>query len=635
MTEIIFDFETYSFCDLNAAGAWVYSEHETTGVFCMAWMTPEMKAPKLWQPGEAVPEEFFKEDAVYIAHNSLFEYALVCNVCIGQHGFPERMRLADNWHCTRAMAKCVGLPGSLDDVARVLKVKHQKLSSGKALINKYSKPYTDRKTKEKKLRPLTGADKKAMFEYCRVDTWAEFEIYTILRNMKNVKLERPVFLQDFKLNVEGLPVDVKGAQTVIKKLDELTVKAEEEAESLGVNVRSPKQLLEFFAKNGVHVDNTRKDTIDTILGMNPKKEVAEACELRRFLGKSSVKKFKSLLSMTAKDSRIRYTLFYFGANTGRWSGRGFQPHNLIKTGTDEKEINNLIKAVPAMTDRAEFLGAAQKILPGLIQAPTGETFIMGDFSAIEARGLAYLAGETWRLDVFKTHGKIYEASAAKILNRPISSIEPGSKERKVGKVAELALGYQGAVGALYQFGADKLGLSEDDMVRVIKDWRGANRKIVSFWYELESAFSLYYSRRKEHHKVYVGKHIQVRAKNRYIAVRLPSGRELFYHDIEASGDGVSFFNHSQNRRVQLYGGLLAENVVQAMCRDILADCMLRLQERGLDTAFHVHDEIICQTARKDVKEKQKIFDSVTNTAPAWLPGFPLSTESEISRRYHK
>lgn len=354
-------------------------------------------------------------------------------------------------------------------------------------------------------------------------------------------------------------------------------------------------------------------------------------DLRLFLSKASVKKFDAMIDRTSKDRRLRHSIQYFGAHTGRFSGRGFQPHNLPKMEMKAEEMDSLVKDFKFDGGWTKLIEDAKKILPAMIQASKGQTFIMGDFSAIEARGLAFIAGEKWRLDVFRTHGKIYEASASAMFNVPIEAVTKESVYRKRGKTAELALGYQGAVGALVKFGADSF-MSSDEMAAMVRKWREANKRIVKLWYDTQAAFGAAFRTKRE---IRVNNYISYTGYKKYVKCNLPSGRAIYYHDVKLDGDNYSYYNHQKKARVSVYGGILVENFTQAICRDLLNCCMIEMASEGLNPLLHVHDEIVCLEDVKGIKKKCAIFERISNTPPDWFKGFPLKTDYEISGRYHK
>jgi DNA polymerase len=630
MTPIILDLETRSVADLKTVGAWVYSEHDTTDIICMSWKEHGKNKVHMWWPGDKVPELFKQKDAVFVAHNALFEHALFTNVLIPRYKFPKDMTGYNKWYCTRAMGVVVGMPGGLKDLAKALKVPHLKQESGTYLINRYSNPI---KKGVNEFRELQGADRDLMVEYNIGDVLATEDIYKTLKDLPNVKLERTIFLLDMKQNVEGLPIDVKNLKKVNKVLDKRTGEAEKLMTEIGVNVRSVPQLKKYLKSVGFKVPDIQRPTIEYLLTQKIDKKTRQLLVLRLFLGKASTKKYKALTNRLSNDGKLRHFIMYFGAHTGRYSSRGVQVHNMAKTGTDEKEINILLKKVQNITDYHELVNTTKKIFPGLIQAPKEYTFLMGDFNAIEARGAAYLAGQDDLLNDFRKGIDPYVNMAAIILN--INRKEVTKKQRAFGKVAILApqygMGAKRLVATCIEWCVPGVGLALAK--KVITLFRQKYSKIVNFWYDVEGSFTKAFRTKS---KVRLGL-LTFEGKNKYVRITLPNGRELYYHDVRVTQEGISYINKGRKMKVHVWGGLLVENIVQGMCRDILVECMLECEWRKLNPVLHVHDEIVCRVSKVAIKQglDEVLFYATMNTAPTWLPGFPLSTEIEVSRRYHK
>ena len=635
------DLETKSEIDLKKAGPWRYSQGEAADIIVM-YYSVDGADPVKWEPGDPVPPEFETAEG-YIARNATFEYALVKNVLVEKYGFPARMMDVTLWHCTRAASLCAGLPGSLAKSAAVLKVPQQKQTEGAGLIQKYSVPVIDKKsgalfgTPEKyHFRELKGADKKLFFDYCRADVIADMQVYNKIKGLSNNGLERSIFLIDFFQNVRGLRVDVAAMKKFIKCYAAIEKRAEEDAEKYGVNPRSPKGLIEWMQAKFFPIEDARAGTIEKALKKakkEGKRDIQTVLELRQFLSKSSVKKYHALAERVCRDGCVRDFLRYYGAHTGRWSGAGFQPHNLPKTGTTADEIDEAINALSPDMSYTDIIDAGQCILPGLIIPDEGRTFLLGDFSAIEARGIAYLAGQDDLLNDFKNNIDVYIKMGARITGTPEKLIDKAHRARKIGKVGILSCGYgagtKGITGMLEGYG---LTADEGTAEQIVNTYRDTYKKIVSYWYDLERAFTKAIRNKKKYIDVGI---IKMCGVNRFVQVTLPSGRVLYYHEAQAEECGASYWNYSQDRRVQIWGGLLAENITQAMCRDILANRMLACIDARLLPVLHVHDEIICEVPLDTAEADAEKFLKVMNTPPEWLPGFPLKTEIEISRRYHK
>lgn len=626
MIKIFIDFETKSFSPLPKVGAWVYSEHPSTDIIMMSYAV-EDAPPQMWHPGLVIPD-FESEDFVYIARNALFEYAIAVNVGIPKYNFPERMRDIKNWNCTRVSSLQIGLPASLENCGEALGIATKKLDTGKRLINKYSKPAKDRSTGELYFNEITPEDFDAWKQYNMTDVEADRQCDNIIEKYDIVaNLEKEVVLQDFEINARGVKIDVKSLDKMEIVIAEATAKAKKEADRYGLNVSSPKQLLEYLHKKGFEVDNTQEQVLEEI--ETDDTDVKDILALRSFLGKASVKKYAALRSHLCSDGRLRYFLKYYGATpTGRWSSEGVQLHNLPKTetGSSEKEIEFLIKNISADLPYRELVTQCKKILPGLIVADEGCKFIMGDFANIEARVLAYLSGQWDILDDMINGVDLYKKNAAAVFNKRVEDID--KNERQLGKRIELACGYgMGHAKFLKTCKAAKLNISSELAEKAVKTYRQTRPAIDNFWNDLQRAFTL------EGRNFPCGLKVMRRGK-RY-EIHAPSGHIMYYHNVRNTPDGLVYHNYQKGFDVKLYGGILAENVCQWIARLVLSDRMQELKKHGIETAFTVHDEIIAITGEKDVDKNKKIFDEITNTAPEWLPNFPLKTVSVVSGRYFK
>jgi len=616
------DFETKSSAPLPEVGSWKYATDPTTDIICMGYAVdggPVM----VWEPGQDVPAVFDTSGALFVARNALFDFAICYNIAVPRYGFPSRMMLPENWDCTAAMSRQLGLPGSLEKCGEALQIQAPKQVNGKALIRKYSMPQKDKRTGAPYFNEWEYNDKQEMFDYCKADVEADRQCYKIMSTIPgNHTLERGIFIQDFYMNIQGVRIDIDGLDKVLDVLAEATERAEKEAEKYGVNVASPVQLKKYLASKGLIVDSVDEASLDEI--ETDDKEVNAVIALRGLIGKASVKKFQAIKDRLCFDGRIRGFLKYYGASTGRWSSEGVQLHNLPKSGVDgldAEQIDKLLYELNPAEEYAALSGDLKKILPGLLIPNEGEKFIMGDFAAIEARVLAYLSGQADLLQMFKDNAKIYEIFAARILGCKVEDID--REKRKIGKVPFLGAGYQMGAEKL-RMTAGKMGIviSADMSKRIVDGFRRDNPLIVAFWNRLQTAFQTGGK---------VGLIDVKRVKNR-VEVTLPGGRVMYYHKIKTDGRDMMYFNYSRGFDVKLYGGLICENICQAAARDILVDCMGRLNAVNIPTAASVHDEII---GRITDDAQKADFDAIMNTPPVWLPGFPLKTESVISRRYFK
>lgn len=623
---IFFDIESKSFADLPEVGAYRYSEDESTDIICIAYAVEDGPI-KTWIPGQPGPVEFLHPDAVFIARNALFEYAMSRNVLVKKYGFPPRMNDPANYICTAALSRMHGLPASLEPCAEYINKTHKKLPDGKRLIQLYSKPVKDKKTGALSFRPIPPEDMDKFLAYNMDDVAADRECFSTLMKLPNVALERGAFVHDLNMNADGVRIDTAALDKVLAVFGAATTRAEAAQDSHGVNVRSPKQLKEWLAGKGYEIPDTRIDTIETLYEETQDSDVKEVLALRMFLGKASVKKYAALKDRVSPDGRLRYFMRYHGAHTGRYTSEGFQLHNLPKSKTSAEKIEELIQTVDTLTDFPAIIDAGKKILPGLILPDEGHVFLLGDFAAIEARGIAYLAGCSQLLEQFAAGKDIYTEMAKRI-----NSAKPN---RQLGKAVILGCGYSMSWRKFYEtclkWGIDvDLAMAE----QAVKAYRAQYAEIPAFWYGLERAFRDCWNTKQPQR---VGKYIAMERGSNFIKIALPSGRRLFYHQIQIDPrtNDISHYSFSRKMRVHVYGGILAENVTQAMCRDILVDRIMELEKRGIGVKMHVHDEAVAQVPVEKVVDKQKEFDEIMNTAPSWLPGFPLKTESEVSKSYHK
>jgi len=627
---LVIDFETKSFVNFDN-GAWKYAEHESTDIICMSYKTSDMQKAQTWLPGEPIPSVLKDDGQIIIAHNVLFEYAIMVNVCIVKYGFPAWLRDYKRYRCTSAMARSVNLPGNLAGVGAALNLPMQKMDIGQVLINKYSKPAKSKGGLY--FRFIEGDDLNAMVMYCERDVEVTEVIYKTLSVLDNIKIEEDIFMLDLKQNINGVPIDIETLHKVCYILDERKAKADKKAEQYGINVRSPKQLKEYFWNKGIYIENFQEKTVKDFLKDCDDKEIKEILNLRIFSSRSSTKKFDAIAGMVGKgDNRLRYSLFYYGAFTGRWAGRGFQPHNLPKGFIDEKELEIRIeKFTEGKVKFWETMNIAKSLIPGMLCAEKDHSLIVGDFAAIEARVVAFIAKEEKLIKMFQNDKDVYVAMAATVFKKTMDDVT--KEDRKLGKQIILACGYGMGHNKFYQtcqsYG---LAIPEDLAEKSVSLYRSTFKNIVNLWYGVDRAFRQAYQQKS---KVKVNEYIEVERKNGYVSIKLPSGRRLYYHNIKIIDGEITYLNHQKKQRVKVYGGLLVENIVQAIARDLLVYCMLKMDTEGLTPILSVHDEIICHEDNKGLKKKEELFNSIMNSVPDWFGDFPIKTETEILRRYVK
>jgi DNA polymerase len=543
----------------------------------------------------------------------------------------------------------LGLPGSLDEVAKALGVDQQKDAQGKRLIKKYCVP---NRFGQQTLPTddLIDTDWQAFKEYCMQDVRTEMAVRKKLEMFPLHDSEWTLWSIDQAINDRGIEIDPVLVANAVNMNDMYSSKLEEEAIRLtGLsNPNSLQQLKEWFKQaENIEIDDLKKQTIPELLKDVQSDKARRMLEIRQELSKTSVKKYDAMWQGKCKDNRLRGLLQFYGAGrTGRWAGRLVQVQNLpANKYVDIDNARHLVRS--GDYEMTEMLyDSVPNVLSQLIRTAfipkPGHRFIVADFSAIEARVIAWLAGEQWRLDVFNTHGKIYEASAAQMFSVPIETIGKGSPLRQKGKVAELALGYQGGVNALIAMGALKMGLDEEELPDIVKAWRSANPAIVTLWNDME------YSARQaiENHNRNIShiEHAVFNVRKNILFIDLPSGRRLAYvkpelhpHKRFEGKDEITYMGVDQMTRkwtrLGTYGGKLVENVVQAIARDCLAESLVRLERAGYRTVMHVHDEVVLEVER-GVGSVEEV-GAIMGESLDWAPGLPLTADAFETDYYRK
>ncbi|MBU5677889.1 DNA polymerase [Alkaliphilus sp. MSJ-5] len=611
MTVLQIDLETYSSVDLIKSGVYRYVEAPDFEIllFGYAYDDEPVKVVDL-TAFEDLPDRVLSDlvnpDVIKTAYNANFE-----RTCISKH-FGIKCD-PSQWQCTSVWALTLGLPGNLSDVAKVLKLDAQKDMRGKNLIKYFSVPCKPTKTNGKRTRNYPHHDPEKWqqyIEYNLQDVVVEREIRCKLERFPVPKHEWNLWALDQKINDLGVrldPVLVKQAIACDEQYKSLLIQEAKELTGLD-NPNSDTQLKNWLAIQGLETpEGLGKDIVPSLLDQAPNEEVKKMLELRREMGKTSVSKYNAMERSVCEDSRIKGVFQFCGANrTWRWAGRIFQPQNLPQNKIEDLEIaretlrNGDFDLLEMMYGSPLFI-LSQLIRTALIPSD-GCRFIVSDFSAIEARVIAWLADEKWVLDVFKGHGKIYEATAAQMFKVPIETIVKGHENyslRAKGKVATLACGYSGGPPALIAMGALKSGIPEEDLPGIIKQWRNANPNIVKLWYAAENA-AIEAIQSKTTVKLAHG--VQYRFEAGILFADLPSGRSLAYvnprlkYDSKFNKDGIVFDGMEQTKKKwsanRTYGGRLVENLIQAIARDCLAESLTRLDKEGYKIVMHVHDEVV-------------------------------------------
>ena len=641
MRTFICDLETYSSADLPRTGAVKYAEAEDFEILLMSYAF-DNDPVSLWDfTSQGTPgwlaDVLLDPMVLKVAWNMGFERACL-NSALGIYTPPEQ------WRDAMALAAMNGLPMSLEAAGAALQLSEQKLTTGKALINYFTKPCKPTVSNGGRTRnlPEHAPEKWEDFKtYCLRDTETERTIYNRLLRFPVPEWERRVEAVDARINDRGVYCDIELAEAAVYVDD--TVRAEHIAE-LGKltgldNPNSVAQLKDWLSLKGIEVDSLDKATVKDLRGKVTDPTTRRVLELRQLLGKTSTKKYQAILDAACKDHRVRGLLQYYGAGrTGRWAGRRVQLQNLAQNHLDQiDKVRELVRRRDLDILELVF-DSVPDVLSQLIRtafvAKPGHTFLVADYSAIEARVIAYLAGEKWRMDVFAGSGKIYEASYARAFNVPIESVKKGSPERQKGKIMELALGYGGGPNALIAFGADKLGLSAEEMQELVTAWRQASPTIPKFWRDAERAAKNALENPGRTFSIPCG--VKYLRDADALRCKLPSGRVLSYWGARLEDGSIVFDGQNQTTRkwenTGTWGGKLVENIVQAYARDCLAVAMLRLADAGYEIVFSVHDEIIAEAPDGSRWEDMA---EIMGQPIEWAPGLLLRADGYETPFYKK
>lgn len=652
------DLETYSSVPIAKAGAYKYVQSPDFQILLFAYSLDggPVEIVDLAQ-GQTLPPWLSAAlaDPEYIKHayNAAFEWA-----CLSK--FMGQLPV-EQWNCTMLHGLYCGYTAGLDATGRALNLPQdkQKLTTGKYLIRYFCVPCAPSKANGGRTRNLPHHDParwELFKEYCIGDVTTEMEI---LRRLSGFPVPADVQKQwetDLIINARGVSVDMELVQGALQIGETTRQQLMAEAVELSGldNPNSVSQLTKWLEQElDAELGDLRKETVGRLLGGDLTSDTARRMlEIRQELGKTSTKKYNAIEAAVCADGRVRGLLQFYGANrTGRWAGRLVQVQNLPRTYTEPLPLARQLVEHRETAKLRALYGSVPDTLSQLIRtsftASPGNVLVDADFSSIEARVISWLAGEHWRLDVFKTHGKIYEASASQMFGVPMELIKKGNPEyalRQRGKVAELALGYQGSTGALMKMGALDMGLTEEELPEIVRRWRDANKRIRDLWYSMEAAavavirdgapvglYSLVLAR-------------EVDAANQldFLTIRLPSGRKLYYAHPSTGlnqwgNPSIIYMGMDQTtkkwKQIETYGGKLVENCVQAIARDCLADAIERLDAAGYAVVFHVHDEVVidCPADRANLDRVAALM-----SAPLpWAPDLPLSADGWIGDFYKK
>ncbi|MEG2412881.1 MAG: DNA polymerase [Clostridium sp.] len=648
MKTLAIDVETYSSIDIKTSGAYRYCEAPDFEVMLFAYAFDDEEVQIIdFRAEEDLPDEVIKAlenpNVIKTAFNANFERNAISNDFALIECPPEQ------WQCTMIKALTIGLPGSLDMVGKVLKLESdkQKMKEGKALIQYFCKPTKTNGGRTRNL-PEHDPEKWEIFkEYCKQDVEVERTIRNKLSKYITTENEQRLWELDQRINDRGVGTDLLLINKAIECDLVFAERLQNEARELtGLsNPNSPTQLKKWLGERvGYEITSLTKDTIpELIFNSNGNEEVIRVLELRQLMAKTSIKKYEAMLKGRCKDSRVRGLLQFYGANrTGRWAGRLVQVQNLPQNHLpDLDDARNCVRE--GRFDDIEFLyDSIPDTLSQLIRTAfiprDGNRFMVADFSAIEARVIAWYASEQWRLDVFATHGKIYEASASQMFKVPIEDVKKGSDLRQKGKIAELALGYGGSVGAIASMDKAK-SIPEEELPGLVKSWRNANPKITKFWWDCDKAAK---KAIEERTTVCMQFGLKFIYNPGILFIQLPSGRRLSYirPKIEIGKFDKPIITYEgmeqtskQWTTLETYGPKLVENIVQATARDCLGEAMFNVEKVGYDTVMHVHDELIMDVPKDfgSLDEVSEIFAKPIS----WAPGLPLKADGYECNYYMK
>ena len=644
--ELGIDIETYSSVDIKN-GAYAYSEAPDFAVLLCAYKFSDEDKIRLIDLTENSPEDHSRfwealtdPTVIKTAYNANFE-----RTCLAKHT-GEQMP-ADEWRCTMILAVQLGLPRSLAAVGPALGLseEEQKKKTGAALIQYFCKPCKPTRGNGGRTRnlPMHAPEKWQLFkEYNVQDVATEQTILKRLREFRPDASEQELWTLDQEINDRGVLLDIPMATSIVAFDTERSEALMNEAKAItGLdNPNSIQQLIPWLNENGVATSSLTKDVVADLLSREDlPADVRRALEIRQTTSKTSVKKYQTMLDIAGDDDRARGIMQFYGGHTGRWAGRSLQPQNLAKNTMPDEELDlarSFVKEHDFESLELIFGEPApifsQLVRTAFIPSP-GNRFVVSDFSAIEARVIAWIAGEDWRLDVFRSNGDIYCESASRIYHVPVEKHGVNGELRQRGKVAELALGYGGAVGAMKSM--DTTGsVPEEEMAGIVKQWRAESPAIVKMWNECQkAAVSVITGRQpKRVCRSLQGTEFYLKYVDGtpVLFIQLPSGRPIAFWSpmvMETDmGPRITYMNQNQTtrkwERTETYGGKLTENIVQSVARDCLAEKMKILESQGYKIVFHVHDELILDVPRED-KAAADIVDRIMGEPIDWAPGLPL------------
>ena len=649
---VYLDFETRSTVKLKEVGAYQYVNHPSTELICYAVARGD-EEPKIFTNKDGVfpyiePNRPVKES--FIAHNAFFEY------CIMQRFFKAYCPPHAQWSCTMAQAAALSLPHNLHDLVNVLNVPQKKQST--AIILQLSRP---RSTKGGKVVwwdlesaktdnefELIKSKIEELHQYCLQDVRAMRAAY--LKMPKLSRDEHIVWLNDFKINWRGIPVDIPALEKAKVILTQQNANLDQQMNEHTGGVVESCNAVKALAKY-VGLESVNADAVVSALANdygNP--EQRRALSLRQLAGQSSTAKVNKFLIYAAKDERCRGLFKYYGASTGRWSGQGVQLQNLPRPNTHISEIEWYLRNADMNLEELDLfaspMGIIRNAIRSFIKAKDGTLLVGGDWSAIENRVLLWLAGDQKTLDKYREGRDLYVEEAALVYNKSPRNIT--KEERQMGKVMTLSLGYQGWYGAFVEM-SKGYGLNFESpnkkkyVENLISNWRRKHPLITKLWWDVADA--ALYACRNPSKIVPFGKHLRFFMRGKSLCIQLPSKRLLWYpkvhigHDLERNAPQIQYYHrHPKTSRwvvTTTYGGKLVENIVQAISRDLLANAIVKVSDAGGDVVLHVHDEIVLETPDSIAEFWSTLLKHTMELNPEWAPNLPLNVETWVGARYRK
>jgi len=686
------DFESRSTVDLRTQGAYVYAAHPTTEILCLAfiydegdgnierglWVPPELRDLTCYGYGyielkdgslvDIISDEKFieymlkimdDEQGIIEAHVAEFEFAMWENIMVKKYKFPPLP--LDRVQCSAAKAAVHAIPRSLGKACYAMRLDEQKDSEGRKIMLKMCKPRKARNEDKDRYYcwdEMTfwheeEKDFEKLYAYCVQDVISEHALSSCLPDLS--AFERRIWIIDQQINNRGVKIDIDSVMLLTERVKEQERLWLKEANGLTDGWCNPRQVaaaLAWMGCNNVDAKNLQKKTVDDLLKKDLPDNVRKFLEIRQALGKSSTSKLKKMVKMSGEDYRVRGLFLYSGARTKRWTGRGIQPQNLPRDSFGDQDIEEILSTkdydIRYML-YGDDVSIASRCIRGMFIPEKGKKLFCADFSAIEARVLAWVAREEKVLKDFIYGKQLYESSAARIYKVPYESVT--SEQRFIGKVAELSLGYQGGVGAFMGM-LDKYGVNdieEHEAKEIIKMWRDSRQRTVELWYGLEKA-AMATIRTGDSYRYGM---ITYEMDDVFLKCILPNGGSIkyAYPRIELvetpygkERDAITFWGVASDKdkvlagakdwgKLSTYGGKLCENVIQAVARELLAETLIRLDNEGYKIVMHVHDEVLCEVESECNNLEE--FNNIVAEAPEWADGLPIESKAWEGYRYRK